>query len=213
MNTLHEIYLQACNPTASPNRLRELAHDCRMLIRSRVAENVATPQDVLQLLSSDITADVRMAVALNDTTPLTLLWELANDLSADVRFAIAENPHVAVEILIWLSADDNPYVACRAEQTIEAMANDSPKQGGNDMSATNVERALRRALNRKERLNKADALRLKQMVLADGYLSRSERKVMLQTVEHDLLDEDAFEIFLDVLLEKYSGRRRDRNIA
>jgi hypothetical protein len=213
MDTLYDFYIEACNPIASPNRLRELAQDCRAVIRARVAENIYTPLDVLEQLSVDPSPDVRMSVTLNNAAPVVLRWVLATDPCPDVRFAIAENSHTAMAILVWLTADENPYVAWRAEETIEAVTNDGSKQGGNDMSATRIERTLRRALNKKDRLNKADALRLKQMVLADGYLSRSERNIMVQAVEHDLLDEDAFDIFVDVLLQKSSGRGAEQSIA
>jgi hypothetical protein len=208
MKTLYELRLEACDRTASPSRLRELANDSRAVVRARVAENTSTPLEILELLSEDKAPDVRVALTLNDGSPIVLLWLLASDPCADVRFALADNPRTPTEILIWLTADDNPYVAWRAEKTIEAVVSDSPKQGGTDMSATLIERELRRALNRKERLSKADALRLREMVLEDGYLSRGERKVMVQAIENNLLDDDAFEIFVQVLLQQTNGRAR-----
>jgi hypothetical protein len=209
-----ECFLEACHPATSPQRLRELALHPSPAIRARVAENIHTPADILEVLSHDASAEVRTSVTLNRSTPLVVFWILATDHCPDVRFAIAENPHTVVEILIWLSADDNPYVALRAEKTVESVRfGGSKHQGGQEMSLTNVERTLRRALNKKERLNKADATRLKHMVLSDGYLSRGERRVMVQAMEDDLLNDDAFEIFLEVLLQKHNGLRARRQIA
>lgn len=81
------------------------------------------------------------------------------------------------------------------------------------MSARNIEQALRRMLNNKERLNKKDAERLKELILADGYLSRSERKIVRNAIDHDLLDDPAFEIFLDLLLSKYGSGENQQAIA
>jgi hypothetical protein len=69
------------------------------------------------------------------------------------------------------------------------------------MSATKLEQKVRRALNKKERLNKLDARHVKEMVLADGYVSRTERRVMTRAVEQRLLDDDAFAV-IDQLLSK-----------
>jgi hypothetical protein len=71
------------------------------------------------------------------------------------------------------------------------------------MSAKQIEHTLRRMLNNKERLTKGDADKLKQLILSDGYLSRSERKVVYTAIENDRLDNFAVQIFLELLLEKY----------
>jgi hypothetical protein len=63
---------------------------------------------------------VRYAVAVNSATPPSLIWHLIQDENPDVRFALAENPRLRMEHLIQLTDDDNPYVAARAELTVEA---------------------------------------------------------------------------------------------
>lgn len=70
------------------------------------------------------------------------------------------------------------------------------------MAAKRVEKTLRRMLTQKERLSKADAIRLKELILQDGYFSKSERKVILHAIENDLLQDSAFEVFLELILEK-----------
>lgn len=81
------------------------------------------------------------------------------------------------------------------------------------MSANNVERMVRRMLHNKERLSKNDAVRLKKLILADGYLSRSERKVVRTAIENDRLEDPAFEIFLDLLLSKYGNTGNHQTTA
>jgi hypothetical protein len=68
------------------------------------------------------------------------------------------------------------------------------------MSATNIEHTLRRMLHDKEQLNRKDATKLKEMMLADGYLSRGERKVIRNAMEKHLLDDTASEIIGDLLV-------------
>lgn len=148
--------------------------------------------------------------------------ELMADENPDIRYAIAEDPLVPVHLLIYLAGDENPYVAARAQKTIryrqqtlrqqtnrQQTNKQYNKKGEKPMPATTIERTLRRMLSTKERLSKGDALRLKEMILADGYLSKSERKIMVRAIENDLLDDSAFEIFLEMLLQKIE-RRRDR---
>ena len=81
------------------------------------------------------------------------------------------------------------------------------------MAAKNIERTLRRMLSTKERLNKRNALQLKDLMLEDGFLSRSERKVVKFAIDNDLLDDSAFEVFLELLLDGQTRERRDRTIA
>jgi len=81
------------------------------------------------------------------------------------------------------------------------------------MSAKQIEQTLRRMLHSKERLGKADADRLRELILEDGYLSKSERKIVQHAIDNDLLEEPAFEIFLDLLLRKYGNEDNQRAIA
>lgn len=81
------------------------------------------------------------------------------------------------------------------------------------MSATTIERTLRRMLNRKERLSKADAKLLRELILEDGYFSKTERKVVRNAIENDLLDDPAFEVFLDLYLDNQLGEKDERAIA
>jgi hypothetical protein len=108
-------------------------------------------------------------------------------------------------ILIWLTGDENPYIAQRAQKTIEALLRkeNASRKGDTHMAAKRLEQTLRRMLNRKERLSKADAIRIKDLILDDGYMSRSEIKVVQRAIDNNLLDDAAFEIFLELLLEKY----------
>jgi len=87
----------------------------------RIAENSSMPASMLEELASHQDPAVREAVADNMNTPIDTLWLLAADESADVRYAIAENHNVPLAILSFLTDDDNPYVSCRARQTLERL--------------------------------------------------------------------------------------------
>jgi hypothetical protein len=58
-------------------------------------------------------------VAENPNTPPEVLERLATDDNVDVRYGVAENPYIPAHILQRLADDDNPYVACRAQKTLQ----------------------------------------------------------------------------------------------
>ncbi|MBX9693584.1 MAG: hypothetical protein K2Z81_14440 [Cyanobacteria bacterium] len=67
------------------------------------------------------------------------------------------------------------------------------------MSAKRIERTMRRMLNNKRQLNNRDAMRIRELILEDGYISKSEKKLVWQAMENDLLECPAIEIFHDLL--------------
>jgi hypothetical protein len=209
-NANHADYLSAGNPGTSPTGLMTLAQHESAKVRARVAENISASSDVLDLLSRDRDCDVRLAVASNRRIPPVVLWRLATDECADVRFFLAENPRNELELLIYLISDENPYVVSRAEQTIESILYKVKTKGGHDMSANKLEQTVRRAMRKRHGVNKVDAAHIKEMVLADGYVSRGERKVIARLMENGLLDDDALDVFIDLLLSK---PKNDRAIA
>ena len=203
MKTSIEEYLRAGCSRTPADVLYTLAESVSESVRRRVAENQSTPKKLLESLSSDLSSEVRAQVAFNSRTSLREKWRLAMDSSPDVRYQIAENPHTDTEILIWLSTDENPYVAQRADQTLQSILNDDTEiQGEANMSAVRIEQTLRRMLHSKDKLNKEDARRLKALILADGYISRSERKVIENAIRHGKLDQDAHADFLELLERK-----------
>ena len=213
MNTISKLYLQAGRSSTSAKTLATLTKAACEKIRTRVAENSSTPAHLLQLLSTDECADVRIAVACNSAAPANVLWTLASDHNADVRLSMAENHSLPAAILTWLSGDENPYVALRAERTLATNGYKIDGKGESIMSATTIERTVRRMLNRKARLSKADAKRLRELILEDGYFSKTERKVVRNALENDLLDDPAFEVFLDLYLHNQLGEKDERAIA
>jgi len=213
MNTISKLYLQAGRSSTSPKTLAMLTKAACEKIRTRVAENTSTPAHLLQLLSGDECTDVRIAVAYNAATPANVLWMLALDCNPDVRLSMAENHNLSATILMWLAGDENPYVALRAERTLATNGHNIDGKGESIMSATKIERTLRRMLNSKERLSKADAKRLRELILEDGYFSKTERKVVRNAIENDLLDDPAFEVFLDLYLHNQLGHKYERAIA
>lgn len=213
MNTISKVYLKAGRLSTTPRTLARLAREACEKIRARVAENKATPAHALKILGKDKCPDVRIAVGSNSGTPVKVLWMLALDLSPDVRFSLAENNGLSAIILIWLSEDENPYVALRAQRTLELSGYNKQGKGERLMSGIAIERTLRRMLNSKERLNKTDANRLRELILEDGYFSRTEEKIVRHAIENDLLDDQAFDVFLDLYLHNQLGQIDKRAFA
>lgn len=211
-----EDYFLAGRDNTPPTTLQMLAHSACPHVRTRVAENRSTPIQTLERLSQDVNVDVRIGLGCNQNAPPALRWKLAFDDHLDVRFSLADNANTPLLILVWLSSDDNPYIAHRANKTISALSAPekwSSQKGDINMAAETVKRTLRRMLSTKERLSKANALRLRELILADGYLSRSERKVVQFAMENDLLEDAAFEIFLELLLDQQTIENAQKAIA
>lgn len=87
-----------------------------------IAESSNTPIGVLRWLATHGDQDARIAVADNPNTPLDLMILLSKDECVDVRYAIAENHHAPPGVLHMLVFDDNPYVASRAQKTINRLS-------------------------------------------------------------------------------------------
>jgi hypothetical protein len=88
---------------------------------TRIAENSSVPANMLETLATHPHAGVREAVADNINTPIDTLWILSLDECADIRYAMAENHNLPLAILDSLSQDLNPYVASRAQRTLDRL--------------------------------------------------------------------------------------------
>jgi hypothetical protein len=98
--------------------LRHLAHSDDVQIKRMIAENRRTPSSVLRSLVQDKDENVRLGAAENPSLPYSALLACINDPAADLRYALAENHSLPFSILQLLSQDENPYVACRAAETL-----------------------------------------------------------------------------------------------
>lgn len=67
------------------------------------------------------------------------------------------------------------------------------------MSATTIQNALRRMLRDKRQLTRNDAMRIRSLVLADGYVSRGDRKLVYAALDSERLDDSAYEILSQLL--------------
>ena len=114
-------YLQACDPDCEPAILRRFAESPSQRVRLRVAENQSTPAELLEKLSQDPDPDVRLAVGANPRAPVDITYALAFDADPTVRYGLAEDASLPPGVLRILCRDQNPYVACRAMRTIEAL--------------------------------------------------------------------------------------------
>lgn len=120
--SLHVRYIVAGNPNTPKEVLAKLASDVLENVRRRVADNPRTPVGALMQLAHDPSIDVRLSVAENPNTPPAVLEQLAADDCVDVRYGVAENPHIPEEFLRTLAEDSNPYVACRAQKTLNMIS-------------------------------------------------------------------------------------------
>lgn len=115
-------YFQANDPGTPAPQLKSLAAtaNCPILL-SCVASNISTPHDTIKSLAFHQHVDVRIGVIDNPSVTSAILDELVQDESDDVRYALAENHNTPAHILFLLLDDENPYVAVRAENTIERL--------------------------------------------------------------------------------------------
>lgn len=111
----------ASHPSTPPTVLAHLVNCGVPFILVRIAENPHTDENTLRRLAQSYNTNVREAVAENAGAPNDILNDLSTDECADVRFAIAENPNVPWDILENLTRDENPYVAYRAQTTINRL--------------------------------------------------------------------------------------------
>jgi hypothetical protein len=88
---------------------------------TRIAENSSVPASMLEQLAMHNNPCIREAVADNINTPIDSLWLLSLDECCDIRYAMAENHNLPLAILDSLSQDNNPYVAHRAQRTLDRL--------------------------------------------------------------------------------------------
>lgn len=88
----------------------------------RMAEDCATPPQILEQLVLCCDPDIHLALVDNPATPLSVLKSLTKSDQVDVRYAMAENHNLEITILDLLTDDDNPYVADRAQRTLSRIS-------------------------------------------------------------------------------------------
>jgi hypothetical protein len=113
-------YLLASNPSTPAEVLDHISQCVKCpKVLERIAGHPNAHPAILKRLAGSESSDVRTAVAENSNAEIEILRDLMADGNIDVRFCLAENPNVPTEILEELAVDDNPYVAYRAQSTLE----------------------------------------------------------------------------------------------
>ncbi len=112
----------ATDPSTAPSILALLAVSADVSILEKVACNPSTPTSVLEQLAEHNEIAVKEAVIDNPATPMDILEMMLRDNDSEVRYALAENHNVPIRIIEPLCMDDNPYVADRAQRTMERIA-------------------------------------------------------------------------------------------
>jgi hypothetical protein len=135
MNLQHSAHIIASDPNTAPSILEGLARVCNPTVLEHIATNANTPPAILETLVAHPEPNVRAALAENKSTPFSCLWRLAHDEDADVRFQLAENHNLPKQVLSALAEDDNPYVACRAQKTLERISSEPALETSQDWKA------------------------------------------------------------------------------
>jgi hypothetical protein len=101
--------------------LAAVAREASTKSLQRIAEHPHTTPQTLRELACHPAAEVKLAVAENHNCPEDVLAVLSCDENLDVRYILAESYHVPKVILDHLAEDDNPYVAFRAQKTLQRL--------------------------------------------------------------------------------------------
>jgi len=128
----------AASQTTPAHVLEQLSSEDDPQLLEHVAENPTTPVITLGYLAGHSNADVRIAVTHNPMVPADILCALTNDESVDVRFAIASNPLLPVTVIHEICADENPYVAARAWQTLHRILNEHANESPISLALRNI---------------------------------------------------------------------------
>lgn len=108
----------AAHPETPPAVLDHIStHSNHLKLLERIAANCNIGRDTLKRLARHQSSEIRQAVAEHHQLDDETVDLLKRDAHTDVRYSLAENHTVPPEILTELSADENPYVAHRAETT------------------------------------------------------------------------------------------------
>jgi hypothetical protein len=117
---VHELRCRAVShPDTHPQVLDHIASRGSDHLAKRVAEHPRAEASTLNQLALHEHYEVRAALADNQNIPLDLQWQLAQDIHPDVRFSLAQCYHIDQNVLTSLLDDDNPFVAHRAQITLQ----------------------------------------------------------------------------------------------
>lgn len=134
----------ATNPNTNPHLLEQLASNAPKHVLMQIGINPRASATTLLKLATHPEADVRAIAGEHHRTPRAALFLLAQDDDADVRYSLAENHNISSEILEILLQDENPYVATRAQRTLDRVASGTT---GSDWPAVQIS-SLREKGNR-----------------------------------------------------------------
>jgi hypothetical protein len=119
----------AQNIYCPPEILEQLAKDEKEKIRRAVAINQELPINLIAVLADDESEYVRTSLARNRNNPLPILEKLARDSSPDVRLMVNNNRNIPLELLKVLIEDSDGYVRqlaqCRYQQKLFTLKNKS----------------------------------------------------------------------------------------
>lgn len=104
------------DPATPADVLAELAVDTPEEVRTKVAANPSTPVETLVGLAEDESARVCCRVAANPSTPHTSLVDLCTHDDQFVRAEVADNPSSPASALRSLSRDSQPIIRMKVAQ-------------------------------------------------------------------------------------------------
>lgn len=100
--------------------LQNLATHSNSGVRRAVASNASTPVEALRVLATDTEVGIRAIAGKSNALPLESLVALAEDTEAKVREVAAGNASTPAEILARLAADDEQAVVAAVARNEEA---------------------------------------------------------------------------------------------
>ena len=69
----------------------------------------------------------RLDLTENNNLPVSIYLTLVCDENDDIRYSLASNANIPIYVLNRLTEDENVYVSCRAQQTIERIESEAVK--------------------------------------------------------------------------------------
>lgn len=101
------------------NSSEDILENLSLFEKCKLAQDENTSISLLSELVREANIKVKEALLDNPCLPSFISYDLAKDESPDIRFELASNPYTTGGILRMLVNDENPYVASRAERTLE----------------------------------------------------------------------------------------------
>ena len=125
------INYQAQSPNSTEEQLRNVYSYALRLnshtLLMRLADNPATPQEILRVLSKHKYISITYRIADNRNTPVDILREFAHDEHWAMRSRIAGHPSTPTDVISQLTKDGHEFVRRTAKSSLEQRGIDTSR--------------------------------------------------------------------------------------